>query len=112
MRVFARRHLGQPRAHQQRIGRHLLVQVFERPVRMSIAQHLVRHDGVQDGLLLPGMKVQPVARIHHVLAKPPVQQLGGGGGHEVQQVGGAIFEPQGQLVGFGRECGGEGQGIV
>ena len=48
----------------------------------------------------------------HFAACPLVAIIRGVRPDEAEAVGDAIFEPQGQLVGFGRECGGEGQGIV
>ena len=106
--VFGCRHLDQPGAHQQRIGRGLLVQVQQR----GRSQHLVRHDGVQDGLLLSGMEVEPSACVHHVLAEPPLQQLGGGGRDEIQQVGSARLQPQAQLPGLGGQACGQRELVV
>ena len=44
-------------------------------------------------VVLPGMKIQPAARRHHVFAKPPPQQLGDD-----------MFKPQRQRVGVGGEA--------
>ena len=63
---------------------------------VPMPQQLVRDDGVQDGLLLPGVEVQPAACSHHVLAEPPGQQLGRGRRNEFQQLGRAGFETEAQ----------------
>lgn len=73
-------------------------------MRLLFAQHLVRHDGVQNGLLLPGMEVQPIASGHHIFAKPPQQQLGGGGCDQRQNVGRARFKAQAVMVGSGGDA--------
>ena len=54
MAVLVLRHVGEPRAFQQGIGTHLLVQI--RQVRAG--QHLVRHDHVEDRLALAGMEIE------------------------------------------------------
>ena len=80
-----------------------------RPPGRILAQHLVRHDGVQNRLLLPGVKVKSTARCHHVFVKPPQQQLGGSGRYPFQNVRSARFQAQAELVGFGGQTEGEGE---
>ncbi|MNV00819.1 hypothetical protein D3C71_910030 [compost metagenome] len=89
-----------------------MVQVQQSPVVAFLAQYLVRHDGIQNGLLLPPMEVQALARQHHVLAKPPQQQLRSSGRHQFQNICRARLQPQTQLLGLGSQACGQGQLII
>ena len=86
VRVFALRHLVQSRSGQQRVGRSGAVQVEQVPLVVALPQHFMRDDGVQDGLLLPGMKIKSAACEHHVFAKPPLEQFAGRWGNEFQNL--------------------------
>jgi len=46
----------------------------------------MRHDGVQDCFLLSSVEVQIAPGHHHVFAKPPGQQVAGGGRDKFQDV--------------------------
>ncbi len=88
MRVLRLRHLGHAAAGQQGIRRGVLIQLQQR----GCPQHFMRHDGIQNRLLLPGVEVQPTARRHHILAEPPFQQFRRRGRDEIQDFGRVGFQ--------------------
>ncbi len=63
----------------------------------------MRHDGVQDGLLLPHVKAQAQAAGDHVVTEPPAKQIGRDGGDQVEDIGCTVLQADAQLLGLGRE---------
>src|SRR3546814_20141057 len=63
------------------------------------AQHLVRHDRVEDRLPLSRMEVER-ARLAGVFAEPPTQQLRRRGRDQVVQADGAVFQALAELPGL------------
>jgi hypothetical protein len=88
------RDLGQAIADQQGFGAGLFVEVLQ----IMAAQHFVRHDGVEDGLLLAGMEIER-ARLACVFAEPPAQQFGGGGRDQLVDIGDAGCQAGAELFG-------------
>ena len=68
------------------------------------AQHLVRDDGIENRLPLPGMEIHR-ARVAGLVHEPPAQQFRRGGCDQFQNLGIAVFQTEAKLLGAAGEIG-------